>query len=312
MPSFSGLISGVLGNTGRALTSMGEQGLKRQNELDLRQQLMDIESEKRLREDEIKRSRDISDIGAKAKATSQAKIDTIETDTRAQTEKLAAEKKAGLPQALAESAVDSQRAQLEAEKKGGLALLRAQLEKDKYQALVDSGVPEAKAAAEAKIWAADKANRKAKADEETTLKIEGAKTEAADADYLGAIGKKKVAESQGNLAEINAREKLYEKRYGGGNGAPTSIDLERQTKAATDALALSLNVPKNKVNEEIGDLQRRADRGDTVAKKKLLDIAPDLNAWKDANRAQREFHRTGKNKGSDTGSPTGSISDFDK
>ena len=65
---------------------------------------------------------------------------------------------------------------------------------------------------------------------------------------------------------------------------------------------------KKLINQEKKNLQKSR----KFLKKKLLDIAPDLNAWKDANRAQREFHRTGKNKGSDTGSPTGSISDFDK
>lgn len=303
MGSFTGLISNVLSNAGKGLTALGEQGLKKQTELDLRKQLMDIESEKRLREDEIKRSRDIEDIGAKAKATSQAKIDTIETDVRAQTEKVAAEKKARLPQALAESEVDKQRAVLEAEKKGGINRLRADLEKDKYDALIDSGLPEAKARAEAKAWAADKSNRKAKVEEETTLKIEAAKTEAADADYLGAIGKKKVAESKGTIAEIQAREAAYDKRYGtgGGKGAPTTLDLERQAKAASETLAEKLYVPKNKVNEALGELQTKADRGDAKAIAKLKEIQPDLDAWRITNRALRDRNSVGKDRGSDTG-----------
>jgi len=314
MGSFTGLISNVLGSAGKGLTMLGEQSLKRQGELDLRKQLMDIESEKRLREDEIKRSRDIEDIGDKAKATSQAKIDTIETDVRAQTEKVAAEKKAGLPQALAESAVDTQKAQLEAERKGGLNKLRANLEKDKYDALVDSGVPEAKARLEAKAWAADKSNRKAKVEEETELKIGAAKTEAQDEDYLGAIGKKKVAESKGEIAEIQAREAAYDKRYGtdSGKGPPTTIDLERQSKAAIKTLAEKLYVPDNKVNEALGELQSKADRGDAKAIARLKEIQPDLDAWRRTNRALRDRNNLGKDKGSDTRGSGGSIADFDK
>ena len=314
MGSFSGLIGNVLGSAGKGLSVLGEQGLKKQAELDLKKQLMDIESEKRLREDEIKRSRDISDIGAKAKATSQAKVDTVDTDIQAQTTKLAAEKKAGLPQALAESAVDTQKAQLEAERKGGLNKLRADLENDKYQALIDSGVPKTKAKAEAEIWAAEKTNRQAKAEEETELKIDAAKKEAKDEEYLGAIGKKKVAESKGEIAEIQAREAAYDKRYGtgGDKGAPTTLNLERQAKAADDTLAKKLYVPKNKVNEALGELQTKADRGDAKAIAKLKEIQPDLDAWRITNRALRDRNSVGKDRGSDTKGSGGSIADFDK
>lgn len=67
-----GLIAGVLGGAARGYTQMAEGELKKQQELDLRKQLMEAETEKQLRIDEIKRNRDIEDIPRKAEATAAA------------------------------------------------------------------------------------------------------------------------------------------------------------------------------------------------------------------------------------------------
>ena len=61
MPSFGGLISGVMGRTAEGYTKAADMEMRKQSELDLKKQLMDVESEKRLREDEIKRGRDIAE-----------------------------------------------------------------------------------------------------------------------------------------------------------------------------------------------------------------------------------------------------------
>ena len=61
MPSFAGLISGVLGGTAKAYGEGAQVEMKKQSELDLRKQLLEAESEKRLREDEVKRGRDIAE-----------------------------------------------------------------------------------------------------------------------------------------------------------------------------------------------------------------------------------------------------------
>ena len=52
-----GLLAAALGGFGKGLANVGEMEAKKQNELNLKKQLMDIESEKRLREDEITRGR---------------------------------------------------------------------------------------------------------------------------------------------------------------------------------------------------------------------------------------------------------------
>ena len=85
MASLGGLISGVLGGAAKAYGEGAQMEMKKQSELDLRKQLLEAESEKRLREDEVKRGRDVSDriteearvqspeFLAKAKATDLAK-----------------------------------------------------------------------------------------------------------------------------------------------------------------------------------------------------------------------------------------------
>lgn len=61
MPSFGGLISGVMGRAAEGYGKAADMEMRKQGELDLKKQLMDVESEKRLREDEIKRGRDIAE-----------------------------------------------------------------------------------------------------------------------------------------------------------------------------------------------------------------------------------------------------------
>lgn len=55
-----GLLAAAIGGFGKGLATVGEMESKKQNELDLRKQLMEMESEKRLREDEITRERAFS------------------------------------------------------------------------------------------------------------------------------------------------------------------------------------------------------------------------------------------------------------
>ena len=52
-----GLLAAALGGFGKGLATVGEMEAKKKNELDLKKQLMDMESVKRLREDEITRER---------------------------------------------------------------------------------------------------------------------------------------------------------------------------------------------------------------------------------------------------------------
>jgi hypothetical protein len=78
MPSFGGLISGVMGRTAEGYGKAAEMEMKKQSELDLRKQLLEVESDKRLREDETKRARDVSD-----RVTEEARVQTPEYLARA-------------------------------------------------------------------------------------------------------------------------------------------------------------------------------------------------------------------------------------
>lgn len=59
MASFGGLISSVMSRTAEGYGKAADMEMKKQSELDLRKQLMEAETEKQLRIDEIKRGRDI-------------------------------------------------------------------------------------------------------------------------------------------------------------------------------------------------------------------------------------------------------------
>ena len=57
MASLGGLIGGIMKGFGGGLEQVGQVELKKQSEMDLRKQMLEMESEKRLREDEITRER---------------------------------------------------------------------------------------------------------------------------------------------------------------------------------------------------------------------------------------------------------------
>ena len=74
MPSFGGLISGVLGRTAEGVGKAADMEMKKQGELDLRKQLLEAETEKQLRIDEIKRGRDIAEEDRKMSSDYLTKV----------------------------------------------------------------------------------------------------------------------------------------------------------------------------------------------------------------------------------------------
>lgn len=83
MPSFGGLISGVMGRAAEGYGKAADVEMRKQGELDLRKQLLEAESEKRLREDEIKRGRDVAEEDRKMGTEYLAKVSTADL-TKAQ------------------------------------------------------------------------------------------------------------------------------------------------------------------------------------------------------------------------------------
>jgi hypothetical protein len=290
MASLGGLIGGIMKGFGGGLEQVGQVELKKQSEMDLRKQMLEMESEKRLREDEVRRERDLAYIPktAEASANVAGRKATLEAENKTEINRLEAEADANKRLQKAEAL----------KKSGALAAeanVSALTEKEKYKALIDNGVPKAKADALMADYNAAEPQRKKEAEDKIAAAIAEAKTLAKDKDYLGAVSKIDVAKSAGNIAEINAREKAYLTREGGKDGETTK-DLERQQSAATERLAYELNVPKNKVNEELGALRKKAERGDTNAAARLKELSGFTKDWEDANSRLREWQRSNRDK----------------
>jgi hypothetical protein len=303
MASLGGLIGGIMKGFGGGLEQVGQVELKKQSEMDLRKQMLEMESEKRLREDEVRRERDLAYIPKTAEASARAELTTApikaEANVAGRKATLEAENKTEINRLEAEADANKRLQKAEALKKSGALAAEANVsaltEKEKYKALIDNGVPKAKADALMADYNAAEPQRKKEAEDKIAAAIAEAKTLAKDKDYLGAVSKIDVAKSAGNIAEINAREKAYLTREGGKDGETTK-DLERQQSAATERLAYELNVPKNKVNEELGALRKKAERGDTNAAARLKELSGFTKDWEDANSRLREWQRSNRDK----------------
>ena len=303
MASLGGLIGGIMKGFGGGLEQVGQVELKKQSEMDLRKQMLEMESEKRLREDEVKRERDLAYIPKTAEATARAELTTAPIKAQAgvagRKATIEAENKAEINRLEAESEADKRLKKAEALKSKGVLTAEADIaaltEKEKYKALIDNGVPKAKADALLAEYNAAEPQRKKEAEDKIAATINEAKKLAGDKDYLGAISKIDVAKSAGNIAEIKEREKAYRTREGGKDGETTK-DLERQQSAATERLAYELNVPKNKVNEELGALRKKAERGDANAAARLKELSGFTKDWEEANSRLREWQRSRKDK----------------
>lgn len=117
-----GLIAGALGGAAKATTEIADTQIQTNQKMDLARQLSDIEEQRTMRLDEVKRTRDISDIGKKAEADTAALEATggrkAKALVNAKKEELEAEMSAGLPDLQAKLAASGYRANkpLEAEK----------------------------------------------------------------------------------------------------------------------------------------------------------------------------------------------------
>ena len=103
MPSFGGLISGVMGRAAEGYGKAADMEMKKQSELDLRKQLLEAETEKQLRIDEIKRGRDVSDRLTEETRTRSPEY--LAAQAKADADKFKALVTAGVPEAKAEAMV---------------------------------------------------------------------------------------------------------------------------------------------------------------------------------------------------------------
>lgn len=115
-----GLIAAALGGFGKALSSVGEMEAKKQNEAKLRKEIMAMESEERLRLDEITFGREMQ--RAPIRATTQAKADVI-----GRSAKIDEENRLNLPQREAEQTVNKDKLVTEQQLKQNTPKLNAEL-----------------------------------------------------------------------------------------------------------------------------------------------------------------------------------------
>lgn len=194
MPSFGGLISGVMGRAAEGYGKAADMEMRKQGELDLKKQLMEVESEKRLREDEIKRGRDVSD-----RITEETRIrspEYLEATAKADADKYNALIKAGVPAAKALLTVEEGKASADAETK----------------------LAPVKAAAATATYNAEKPLSMTKAADAVIAKIAETKTLSEDTGYLEGTGKLSKAAKAGDIkiAEIKA-DAVKDKPSGGGS-----------------------------------------------------------------------------------------------
>lgn len=329
-----GLIAAALGGFGKGLATVGEMEAKKQNEFNLKKQIMDMESEERLRIDEITRSRDIEGIGAKTAATAKANLAAAPLVGQARVaeessqldaaktaklgEKRAEEKVSGDIAVLdartkleadkkeAEAAANKRLAELNAEKDKGITKLEAErnarVEKEKYAAMDAAGVPKAKQDYLMKEWNAGKAQRDAAAveaaDNAIKAEIEKVKKLSGDKGYIAGKRTLSVADSAGNIAEINAREAARDRKEKT-EKARNTIEMERQIKETEKEMGRILGIgdPK-KIPDEINYLESQAKKGDQNAIDKLARLKPLNEELNNLSRDLRSYKRGGSDSGS--------------
>jgi ribosomal protein L21 len=161
-----GLIAAALGGFGKALSNIGEMEAKKQNEAKLRKELMDMESEEKLRLDDVmfqrKQNRAIPEAQTTAKANVAGQVTTIEERNRtnlpaleAQSKvtnidaELAAMSKAGIYDKQAKAKYDALNAEIDAAEKSGYDVKEARRTanalKAKFDAEETAGIPKLQA-----------------------------------------------------------------------------------------------------------------------------------------------------------------------
>ena len=271
MPSFGGLISGVLGSAAKGVGEVAERESLKNAQLDLRKQLAEAEDAMTKRVEERRR---VAGITEEDRKMSPEYINK-------------------------QGAADLARSKLATQNQATLATDLVAAEKAKVKALMGSGLSEDKAKLEAADWAAGEQNRLAKAAEATKAKITETTGLAGNKDYIKGLGEISKASDASKITVASIQEQGRRDRLSLGSGGSddkpeTSITLERRSKAAKDALATQLGVPLNKVNEELAYLQEAADKGDENAKAKLARLQSSIAAV--ARTQQDLINYSGKRK----------------
>lgn len=243
MPSFGGLISGVVGSAAKGVGEVAERELVKNAQLDLRKQLAEAEDAMTQRVEERRRLAGITE-----------------------------EERKMSPQYISkQGAANLARGKLTAQNEAALAPDLAAAEAAKYKALIDSGIPAQKAAVDAADWAAGEQNRLAKAAEGTKAKITEVTSLAGNKEYLKGVSDIDVAGKAGDIAVAEKRNIFRDQ--GGGNKA--SVVRNVITDADGNAVAImsdgskrDLGMKNSEYNKKIADIQLKMEKEDPKFAKK--------------------------------------------
>lgn len=223
--NIGGLIAGALGGAAKGYTDYSESELKKQQAVDLRKQIMQMEEEKDLRVDEIRRNRDIDDIGRRTSATARAEADAAPVRARGvvagELAGLEARRTAGLSRLQAEEKVRSQIEDIDAATSANLPGRKA----DYDRASFDAG----------KTLARDRANFEGEVEgTRYASKVNAPGYETARVKDTRA-GESLASIAQANLANLSIEEKRKVQRLINEYENPTTSDTRRAeiTKSLT-------------------------------------------------------------------------------
>ena len=273
MASFAGLISGVLGGAAAGYGEGAQMEMKKQADLDLKKQMLEAETEKASRLDDILRQ-----SANAARLAEEARVqrpEYLKAQADAEANKYDALIKAGVSEAKARALVAEGKAAAGAET--ALAPVKAAAASATTLATAEANAAVAPAVAKAFTdqYKASKEFENLKASDATDAQIKKAKTLAADTGYMDALAKIdlathaniiKAAEIRAASAESTSEDRLETARIralnsskGPGSTVPTTADLQRQITAAENSLANKLGVKKTDLNEELARLQKKTD-----------------------------------------------------
>ena len=273
-----GLLAAAIGGFGKGLATVGEMESKKQNELDLKKQLMDIESEKRLREDEITRQRafdyqkreiaEIDPLRTAAKVNEQRALIPVKVEETKETGKAETGVLVGREDALRPGVVKTAEEKGKAENK-----IRIDLEKSLVDVEVDK--TEKKARREALVLMELGNNKKYLA---ALTKLADAKTSPTERAQLG-VSLNKMKQEQ----TINNLRTQLSKLPDTPENATARADIRRQIEDMTDkkiasysdvaSLANSYLVASNTIlrngtgtEEELAEAKRLRELGESLGR----------------------------------------------
>ena len=256
MASLGGLISGVLGGAAKAYGEGAQMEMKKQSELDLRKQLLEAESEKRLREDETRRERD------RAEETRKMSPEYIAQTTAADLERgkgAIANRTTLAPLAAGADIVE------------GGAKLGTQI-----------ALAPAQAAAAKITYDAGKPLDMTKAADAVTAKIKETTSLSGDASYLEGTAKLSKASKAAEIQIAKDRADAVAGRSSGGAGgkpkSETTADLDRIVKRSEADAARILGVDKKDLNRTYANLQKKKDPASVALLEKTKPYMDELDA----------------------------------